>query len=57
VPHSSFFFYYFSGQENLKTIRQGNSLPVNKKQLERGRQLTVLYSIGPKIMGLICKEG
>lgn len=44
-------------QENLKTLRQGNSFQVNKKLLEKGRQLIVLYSTGPKVMGLICKEG
>lgn len=51
------FFYYFCDQGNLKTVIQGNSLLVNKKQLERGRQLTVLHSIAPNVMGFNCKEG
>lgn len=44
-------------QENLKILRQGNSFHVNKKLLEKGRQLIGFYSIGPKVMGLICNEG
>lgn len=56
VPQSSIFLYYFCVQENLKTLKQGNSFHINKKLLEKGRQVIVLYSIGPKVMGSICKE-